>query len=114
MADPRIQAPQDRRQNLTPLMRAKAAATTGEKVNFCPFGCTMEDLDDHGYCRHLVGFTNDGKTMEPTSINDMGRQITLGAVKQPVVKGDQLVPITVSSRVYRDLDAKDAKAGKTG
>ena len=32
----------------------------GGKVSYCPFGCKSEsdDLDDHGYCRHLVGFTN--------------------------------------------------------
>ena len=68
-----------------------------------------EDLDDNGYCRHLVGFTTDGKQMEPTSINSMGRQVTLGHTKMPVRKTDQLVPITVSSRVYRDVDAKESK-----
>ncbi len=109
MADARIVPPQDRRQVLTPLMQAKAKATTGEKVNFCPHGCTLEDLDDHGYCRHLVGFTNDGKTMEPYVENAMGKKVTLGHTKQPVHKSDHLVPITVSSRVYRDVDAKVGK-----
>lgn len=33
--------------------------------NHCPFGCRDIDLDgDTGYCRHLVGFTNDGKIGE--------------------------------------------------
>lgn len=33
--------------------------------NYCPFGCRKQDLDgDTGYCRHLVGFTNDGKMGE--------------------------------------------------
>lgn len=36
-----------------------------EIVNHCPFGCRDEDLDGStGYCRHLVGFTNDGTTGE--------------------------------------------------
>lgn len=33
--------------------------------NHCPFGCTEADLDSHGYCDHLIGFTNDGITFEP-------------------------------------------------
>jgi hypothetical protein len=33
--------------------------------NHCPFGCQDHELDgDTGYCRHLVGFTNDGKLGE--------------------------------------------------
>jgi hypothetical protein len=30
----------------------------GAKVNYCPFGCGADDLDDYGHCRHLVGFTD--------------------------------------------------------
>lgn len=38
----------------------------GQVVIFCPFGCVHgADLDEYGYCRHLVGFTNDKKTYEP-------------------------------------------------
>lgn len=33
--------------------------------NHCPFGCMEGDLDSHGYCDHLIGFTNDGMTFEP-------------------------------------------------
>jgi hypothetical protein len=33
--------------------------------NHCPFGCGDSDLDSHGYCDHLIGFTNDGQTFEP-------------------------------------------------
>ncbi len=33
--------------------------------NYCPFGCSLEDLNDRGYCNHLIGFTNDRKVMEP-------------------------------------------------
>lgn len=35
------------------------------KENHCPFGCETEKLDEHGYCHHLVGFTNDKKVFEP-------------------------------------------------
>ncbi len=52
-------------QHLSPLMRAKAKAKTGEKINACPFGCDVRNLDDFGYCRHLIGFTTDGKLYEP-------------------------------------------------
>lgn len=37
----------------------------GTKKNYCPFGCTKEALDEYGYCRHLIGFSADGKTFEP-------------------------------------------------
>jgi hypothetical protein len=33
--------------------------------NLCPFGCTNEELNDIGHCTHLVGFTTNGKTLEP-------------------------------------------------
>jgi hypothetical protein len=37
-----------------------------EVVNYCPFGCEKEDLDDHGYCEHLIGFKNGkSKKYEP-------------------------------------------------
>ncbi len=34
-------------------------------VNYCPFGCQKHQLSEHGYCRHLLGFTNDEKVYEP-------------------------------------------------
>jgi hypothetical protein len=36
-----------------------------QKESHCPFGCGVPELNETGYCRHLVGFTNDGKTLEP-------------------------------------------------
>lgn len=92
----------DRRASLSPLMVAKGKASTGEKVNFCPFGCEQDDIDEHGYCRHLVGFTNDGKQMEPMIHDDQGRKVVQGAKKEPVLKTDKLIQITVSQRVYRE------------
>lgn len=120
MADPRILGPQQRKANLSPLMLAKQGAVSGEKVNFCPYGCTDEEIDENGYCRHLIGFTTDGKNMEPMRYNERGlRQVIVKYVPrdgqpgkdakavpvlEPVLKTDQLVQITVSSRVYRDVD----------
>lgn len=109
-----------KKDNLSDLMRAKARCLTGEKVNACPYGCDMEDIDDNGYCKHLVGFTNDGKGMEPMVMDDRGRRMVrvkseitdegkTRRLLEPVLKTDKLVKITVSSRVYREV-AKQSKA----
>ncbi len=45
-------------------LKAERANILGEVQNHCPFGCTKGDLDEYGYCVHLVGFTNDKKTIE--------------------------------------------------
>lgn len=39
-------------------LREERRATLGNVSNYCPFGCRLEDLDENGYCEHLVGFTN--------------------------------------------------------
>ena len=83
-------------------MEAKASAFYGEKVNFCPFGCRDEDLDDHGYCDHLVGFTTDGKMLEPMSVGPYGYKVVDGKHPEPVLSTDKLERITTSYRVYRD------------
>lgn len=84
-------------------------------VCFCPFGCSHEDQDAIGYCRHLIGFTNaplkDGLVTNPQghkvddvlSVPDLirhRRSVVRGA-SIPIEKGDVLVRITHSSRVYR-------------
>lgn len=43
------------------------AALSKTAANHCPFGCQAGDLDDHGYCFHLMGFTDDKKTYEPVA-----------------------------------------------
>lgn len=44
---------------LSPLMRMRKKADPKKlKVNRCPFGCKIRDLDDQAYCRHLVGFAH--------------------------------------------------------
>lgn len=98
---------------MSPLMAAKAQNRTGEKVNFCPFGCEDADLDDHGYCKHLVGFTNDQKTYEPmreskNADGSAGPRKVYGSESKQVLKTDQLVQITTSYRVYRAAEAGKA------
>lgn len=112
-------SPDKRRDNRSPLMRAKSKAKSGVKVNACPFGCEDHALDEHGYCKHLVGFSNDKKHYEPQVIArgrrvvkvDMvpdpersgeGDEPALKARLLPVDKDDVLVQITTSWRVYRN------------
>lgn len=90
------------RQVLSPLMQAMRESK-GDVINACPFGCTAENLDGFGYCHHLVGFTNDGKTFEPIKLNEHKQRFVHGAEPEQVKRGDRLVQITVSSRVYRDV-----------
>lgn len=113
------------------LLKAKGRAISG-KVNACPFGCSFQQLDDHGYCRHLIGFSNDKKTFEPmirdpitgkrvvrcksrvtkeiAEWDDDGKPVMMPIshpVLDHVLPGDALVRISISYRVYRDV-------GKTG
>jgi hypothetical protein len=117
MADARLSTPFERKEVLSPLMRAKMNAINGETVNRCPFGCALEELDESGYCRHLVGFTSDRKFYEPMVLNKKTgrRQVHVNlklvgtrAVPDllPVQKDDQFDTITTCSRVYRK-DATD-------
>lgn len=114
MADPRVVGEVRRtvHQHLSPLMQAKANNPTGEVINMCPFGCEVEDMDDNGYCDHLVGFTNDGKEYEPMIVDENNtRKVMVKMVKdgrgkevpllEKVAPSDKLVKITTSYRVYR-------------
>ena len=100
----------------------------GHKVNLCPFGCQEEHLDEHGYCRHLVGFTNNGQTYEPMrrdpntgrrsvqvkrsrracGVDDEGNeQFEEGPLELlPIKPTDKVIQITTTARVYRELQAK--------
>lgn len=110
-----------KRQHLSPLMQRKAAAQKNEVVNACPFGCGVQQLDENGYCKHLVGFTNDQKSYEPM-VRKGGRRVVqcrmeptgevhpdegeplLAPKLERVRDTDKLVQITTSYRVYRDVD----------
>lgn len=111
MADPRIITPHDRLDVRSPLMRSKQESVDGTVPNFCPFGCDVEDLDENGYCYHLVGFTNDGKMMERFVYDSsVGRRRVLGNKKERVTQSHRLVQITTSCRVY-DPKANPEDAG---
>jgi hypothetical protein len=101
--DPRKFGPQQRQARQSKLMRAKARANrNNQTVNACPFGCEDHNLDQNGYCYHLVGFSPDGKTMEPMVLENGQRKVK-GKLRQPLKKGDKLVKITTNFRVYRDV-----------
>lgn len=63
--------------------------------NLCPFGCTEERLDENGYCRHLVGFTDDRKRVElrTRTISARTGQIheQTGLMSRTATTGDRLV-----------------------
>jgi hypothetical protein len=96
-----------------PQNRKSFAEQKIQEKNLCPFGCVHGDegVDEHGYCRHLVGFSNDGKTFEPFApmmaknedgrLVENGRRFTDGRDPQKVGPNDRLVQISVSYRVYR-------------
>ena len=118
-----------RKDTRSDLMKLKSKMTNGEKVNACPFGCGIEDLDDNGYCDHLIGFTMDGVSYEPMVVDDRGRRVVQVPMEQvgerttpkgnkvpilkPVLgkvkKGDKLERITCSSRVYREAGCPEAE-----
>lgn len=107
--DPRESTMAQRNAHLSPLMRELVKGDKGSRTSFCPYGCTPEDLDENGYCRHLVGFSSDDKTMEPMVMDERGRRVVVGSKREPLRKTDKLVLITVSSRVYRDVDEEARK-----
>lgn len=116
---------------LSPLMQAKGRCRTGEKANACPFGCPDQKLDENGYCKHLVGFTNStpaecslGKGLMEPMVTVGGRKVVQvrresvpgedgdeegEPVLEKVLPADVLVRITVSSRVYRQAVEKTKK-----
>lgn len=96
----------------------------------CPWNCEEQRRDQHGYCQHLVGFTNDRETYEPVAPLyrrdregvpfDTGWK-RVGGAKLPCAPGDvfvnperpqivdglaRMAKAWVSDRVYR----KDARA----
>lgn len=42
----------------------KTSENPSEVKHLCPFGCMDGKVDENGYCRHLVGYTDDRKTVE--------------------------------------------------
>jgi hypothetical protein len=109
---------------ISPLMQAKGRAMPGLKINFCPFGCNDSALDEHGFCRHVVGITlpADKRRYEPMIRLDNGRrQIRVKMAPDPevpdspdhlipqyekVAQTDRLVRISTSYRVYRPAEGE--------
>lgn len=110
-----------KKDNRTPLKKALDGTASGIGVNACPFGCGPANVDNFGWCDHLVGFCNasldeprtflrDGEVKEvPEGIkvevfekdrDELGR-LKVGPLREPLRKGDHLVRITHSARVYR-------------
>lgn len=113
------------KQVLSPLMQAKKNAKNGQKVNACPFGCTVAQLDEIGLCKHVVGITvpGDQTRYEPVVRKRGRRVVSVEREKIPtgetnedgeaefdwgpplyhkVQAADKLVRITTSCRVYRE------------
>lgn len=131
--DVSITSPRDKNPALSQLMTVKARLKVGEALNACPFGCETEDLDEGGKCRHLIGYTNDTPEMfkrgqgtyEPLVQDGDQRRVAMrrerresrdAAGKKVMIDGppipekgrpsDVLVRITISYRVYRNVDAE--------
>ena len=99
--------------NYSEFMRKKVELEPkGIRINRCPFGCTVDQLDDHGYCDHLVGFTHEalgakpGGKMEVCLPPDPGdrraRRRVCGDTIERIKAGDVLDRITNNYRVYRE------------
>ena len=70
----------------------------GAVKNHCPYGCTADVLDEHGYCHHLVGFTNAGMN---------GTKLPIGAPVEPITVNPLTEMTMVNGRHKRKL--KDYK-----
>ncbi len=104
MADPRIRpatlTPNKRGANLSKLKAAQIKAPDKQRVNACPYGCKGEDLDENGYCHHIVGWSNDKKTMFPFLAPDHRGRRAVSGQAVPIPKGAKCMRETVSYRVY--------------
>lgn len=109
MADPRSTATQNKSANYSPLMAALTNNIFAKSVvNFCPFGCSDEMLDDHGYCGHLIGFYNGGQSFEPRVVRKKDKRIVVdGSKRQPMKQGYRLIRITTTARVYAPTLVKE-------
>lgn len=73
---------------LSPLMQAKhSQQAAGRVANLCPFGCKDHQLDDNGYCVHLIGFTEDKQTYEPM-VRRQGRRV-VQVPREKILTGDR-------------------------
>lgn len=91
----------------------------GHIINACPFGCRDEQLDEQMYCKHLIGFTDmaDSEVFYPMVnrpalvkdgkvIGSKRHRFVDGDDPKELMPGDKIVTISVSHRVYRNVDKK--------
>ena len=100
--DPRVAA----------LPRNAAAKPKGSIPLLCPFGCGRKEVNESGYCKHLIGFTDDNHNMElrqpqiTKNGDDTGYE-KVGTRRAKVLPTDWIVEMnSPTSRVYRDVDNK--------
>lgn len=129
-----IETIRPKRDNRTELIKAQTGRDRN-KVNACPFDKDFRHLDENGYCRHLIGTSENKKTYEPMHRNPKdGRRQTklrteeveemvffddgtgkpkyekvLRPIQEVLPKGAVLVPISTSYRVYFDIDKQNRK-----
>lgn len=92
------------------LLRAISKAR-GRVVNACPYGCQDEELDQSGYCHHLIGFTLRGNDRMFHPIKHRPNRdgtpsefvFSDGSDPQYVLPTDHLEPGSGSARVYRKV-----------
>lgn len=57
---------------------------TGRKVIYCPFGCPLDDLDEYGHCKHLVGHTNVQTVPLNRALNASDLSHVTAAIYEPI------------------------------
>lgn len=69
----------------------------------CPCGCKLADMNDKGYCKHLVGWTLDRKIVELRETFGTGQYERCGVETRPIdPKNDIIVEMeTMTARVYQ-------------
>ena len=71
----------------TAMDKARAAI---KAKSYCPYGCDVRQVDEKGYCRHLVGFCADGKTVELRE-RFRGTHERTGVLTRPLLGDDDIV-----------------------
>jgi hypothetical protein len=66
-------------------------------VLFADFACPF--CGSHGHCPHWIGWTEDGKTVEPRAMI-LGQHATMAALGS-VLETDRIVKTGTTARVYR-------------
>ncbi len=105
----------------------KRLAEADDQANLvfaCPYGCAAGQVDDHGLCDHMIGFTNarllDGEVKNPPegavvevleTDRDLLQRRKFSKRKDVLKPGDYLVRVNgTTRRVYRQPEVKDEKA----